>query len=291
MTDLLRIPVGPGALHVERYGFGDRAVVFLHGLGTSSFLWRHVIPALPLGRVTAFAVDLFGHGESDRAVDADYGVAAQADYLSRALTVLRVGRADVVAIDLGATVALALAARESSRVGSLVLVNPADPSSPRGNDFAEVERLSARHLLDASRGMMGAASLLGPVLERSVAQPERMPASLVARFAAPYVGRDGVGHLMQVVRAVNDRALEGVAWERIAIPALVLRGESDGWALPAVSAVIASRLRRGEHRRVAGAARLIPEDAPGVFAELVTEWTRSEANLPDSPLGTRRGID
>jgi len=270
--------VGPGALHVERYGFGDRAVVLLHGLGTSSFLWRSVAPTLPLGRVTAFAVDLFGHGESDRAVDADYGVAAQADYLSRALTVLRVSRADFVAVDLGGAVALALAARGSSRVRSLVLVNPGDPSSPRGDDFAEVERQWARHLLDASSGMMGAASLLGPILERSVAQPERMPPALIGRYVAPYVGRDGVAHLMQVVRAVNDRALDGVEWEQAGTPTLVVRGEADGWVSPAVSADIASRLRRGEHVGVAGAARLIPEDAPGVLADLVTAWLGSEAN-------------
>jgi pimeloyl-ACP methyl ester carboxylesterase len=278
VTDLLRIPVGPGALHVERYGFGDRAVLFLHGLGTSSFLWRQVVPALPLGRVTAFAVDLFGHGESDRAVDADYSVTAQADYVNRALTALRVARADVVAVDLGATVALAVAARASARVRSLVLVNPADPASPRGDDFAEVERRSARNLLDASSGMMGATALLGPVLERSVAQPGRMSPALVGRYVAPFVGRDGIGHLMQVVRAVNDRALAGVEWERIAVPTLVVRGESDHWVAPAVSAVIASRMRRGEHRRMACAARLIPEDAPAEFADLVTNWIGSESN-------------
>ena len=93
----MRIPVGPGELHVERYGFGDRAVVLLHGFGTSAFLWRDVATALPLGNVTAFAVDLFGWGESDRSGDADYGIVAQAEYLDRALTVLRIARADVVA--------------------------------------------------------------------------------------------------------------------------------------------------------------------------------------------------
>ena len=270
--------MGPGALHVERRGFGDRAVVFLHGLGTSGFLWRHVVPALPLGRVTAYALDLFGHGESDRAVDADYSVVAQADYLNRALTVLRVARADVVAVDFGATVALALAAGRSTRVRSLVLVNPADPQSPRGEDFAELERLSARRLLDASRGMMGAASLLGPVLLRSVSSPERMPPLLIGRYVAPFVGREGVAHLMQLVRAVNDRSLDGVAWETIGVPTLVLRGDTDGWVSPAVSATIASQLTRGEHRRVSGAARLIPEDAPSEFAELLIGWLDVETN-------------
>src|ERR1039458_5294644 len=140
----VRIPIGPGAIHVDRYGFGDRPVVLLHGFGTSAFLWREVAPALPLARVTVFAVDLFGWGESDRAPDTDYGIMAQAEYLDRALTVLRVARADVVAVDLGTAVALALAARRPSRVRSLVLLNPPDPARLRGNDLAELSRLSAR---------------------------------------------------------------------------------------------------------------------------------------------------
>src|ERR1019366_10710722 len=85
--------------------------------------------------------DLFGWGESDRSLDADYGVGAQADYLDRALTVLRVARADVVAVDLGCAVALALASHRPARVRSMVLVNPGDPSALRGGDFGELKRL------------------------------------------------------------------------------------------------------------------------------------------------------
>jgi aminoacrylate hydrolase len=273
----VRIPVGPGELHVERYGFGDRAVVLLHGFGTSAFLWRDVATALPLGNVTAFAVDLFGWGESDRSGDADYGIVAQAEYLDRALTVLRIARADVVAVDLGTAVALALAARRASRVRSLVLINPLDPARLRGNELAELTRLSGRHLLDTARSMLGASALLGPILERSVARPERMSRALVARYSAPFVGRDGVRHLMQLERSVNDGALEGVEWASVAAPALIVRGDSDGWVPPDVSATLASRLPRGEHRRMADAARLVPEDAPGALAGLLRDWIGPEA--------------
>jgi len=272
----VRIPIGPGAVHVERYGFGDRPVVLLHGFGTSGFLWRNVAPALPLGRVTVFAADLFGWGESDRSLEADYGVGAQADYLDRALTVLRVARADIVAVDLGCAVALSLAARRPARVRSMVLINPGDPSALRGDDFAELKRLAARHLLDASRGMLGAATLLGPILEKSVARAEAMPPALVGRYAAPFVGRDGVRHLMQVERAINDQALADVSWEKIAAPVLVVRGDSDSWMAPDVAAMLASRLPHAEHRRMAGAARLVPEDAPAALAELLRVWIGPE---------------
>lgn len=279
----MRIPIGPGAVHVERYGFGDRPVVLLHGFGTSGFLWRSVAPALPLGRVTVFAVDLFGWGESDRALDADYGIAAQADYLDRVLTVLRVARADVVAIDIGCAVALSLAARREARVRSLVLINPGDPDALRGDDFGELKRLAARHLLEAARGMLGAAALLGPILEKSVATPAAMPPALVGRYAAPFVGRDGVRHLMQVERALNDQALADVSWEKVAAPVLVLRGERDTWVAPDVAATIASRLPRAEFRRMAGAARLVPEDAPAALAELLREWIGPEARAVNPP--------
>jgi pimeloyl-ACP methyl ester carboxylesterase len=272
----VRIPIGPGAVHVERYGFGDRPVVLLHGFGTSGFLWRNVAPALPLGRVTAFAVDMFGWGESDRALDADYGIAAQADYLDRALTVLRVARADIVAVDIGCAVALSLAARRPARVRSMVLINPGDPAALRGGDFAELKRLAARHLLDAARGMLGAATLLGPILERSVARAEAMPRALVGRYAAPFVGRDGVRQLMQVDRAINDQALADVSWEKITAPVLVVRGDSDSWTAPDVAATVASRLPRAEHRRMAGAARLVPEDSPAALAELLRGWIGPE---------------
>jgi pimeloyl-ACP methyl ester carboxylesterase len=252
-------------------------VVLLHGFGTSAFLWRNVAPALPLGRVTVFAADLFGWGESDRAVDADYGVGAQADYLDRALTVLRVAQADVVAVDLGCAVALSLAARRPARVRSMMLVNPGDPARLRGDDFTAVERLAARHLLDAAHGMVGAASLLGPILERSVASPASMPPALLGRYAAPFVGREGVRHLMQIQRAINDQAMTGVVWEKIGAPIRVLRGDSDSWVGPQVAATLASRLPRAEHRRMAGVARLVPEDAPAAFVELLREWIGPEA--------------
>jgi pimeloyl-ACP methyl ester carboxylesterase len=273
----VQIPIGPGAVHVERFGFGDRPVVLLHGFGTSGFLWRNVAPALPLGRVTAFTVDWFGWGESDRALDADYGIGAQADYLDRVLTVLRVARADVVAVDIGCAVALALAARRAARVRSMVLINPSDPGRLRGGDFAELKRLAARHLLEAARGMLGATTLLGPILERSVARPDAMPPALVGRYAAPFVGREGVRHLMQIERAINDQALADVSWEKITAPVLVVRGDSDSWVEPQVAAMLASRLPRAEHRRMTGAARLVPEDAPAALAELLREWIGPEA--------------
>jgi len=77
---------------------------------------------------------------------------------------------------------------------------------------------------------------------------------------------------MQLERAINDRALDGVDLSRIVAPTLVLRGDEDKWVSPEVSAALASRLGRGELLRMADAGRLIPEDVPERLTDVLTDW-------------------
>jgi pimeloyl-ACP methyl ester carboxylesterase len=281
--DHSRIPVGPGELHAERYGFGDQQLVLLHGFGTSTFLWRNVAPALPLGRMTAWAIDLLGHGESDRPPEGDYGIEAQAMCVEQAMTSLRIGRATIVGVDLGAAVAMRLAATRPARVNGLVLISPPAPGSARGEDLSELGRLAARHLFEASRGMLGAAAWLGPLLEKSVASPAvSMPPKLVTRYAAPFVGGDGVRHLQALDNAVTDDALDDISLAGIEARTLVLRGEKDAWCSSADATRTATAIRGAELRTVPGAGRLVPEEVPEALAALVAEWAPSVR--PETPL-------
>src|SRR5690349_13357508 len=170
-ADLLRIPVGPGSMHVERYGHGGSPILLVHGFGTCAFLWREVGPTLASANRTAFAVDLFGYGESDRPFDAQFGIAAQSDYLDRALTALRLARAAVVGIDLGGAIAMRLAATRPERVEKLVLVNPIAFDDVPADDIKTMQRNTGLYALRVSRGILGAAPLLRELLERSVSKP------------------------------------------------------------------------------------------------------------------------
>jgi len=261
--------------------------VLLHGFGTSSFLWRRVAPALPLGRVTAWALDLLGHGESDRQGDGAYGVAAQVQCVEDAMTSLRIGRATIVGVDLGAAVALRLAATRPGRVHGIVLISPPAPGRARGEDLAEFGRLTAVHLLEASRGMLGAARWLGPLLSRSVASPDAMPPKLVARYAAPFVGADGVRHLQGLAGAVDDADLEDVEWGSVPVRALVLRGEQDAWCAASDATRLASSLPGAELRSIPLAGRLIPEDAPNALATLLADWVAPVRTADVQTLGAK----
>jgi pimeloyl-ACP methyl ester carboxylesterase len=270
-ADHLRIPVGPGSVHVERYGHGGTPIVLIHGFGTSSFLWRHVAPELALRRHTAFAIDLLGYGESDRPIEADFGIAAQSEYLDRALTVLRIARAVVVGIDVGGGVALRLAATRPERVRGLVLVNTVAFEDLPGRDIRTLQHNTARFAFRLSRGVFGAAPLLTPILRESVADAAHMPDRLVARYLAPFVGRDGVAHLLDLARSVRVEEVEELDLASILAPTLVVWGEADPWRSRDVPARLLHAIRGSRLARLPNVGRLVPEESPEELAQLILD--------------------
>ncbi len=272
LADILRVPVGPGTAHVERYGHGGTPFILLHGFGTCSFLWRYVAPLLAAAGHTAYAVDLFGHGESDRTPDADLSITAQAEYLDAAMTSLRVSRAIIVGNDLGGAVALRLAATRPERVDKLVLINtPAYDELP-ARDITTMQRSTARFAIRVTRGVLGAAPLVQTVLEGSVASPESMPTRLVARYLAPFTGGDGVKHLLTLAAAVKGDDLEEIDFETISAPTLIIRGREDQWVSESIAIRLHNEIPNSRFISIDDVARLIPEELPDYLCELMLEF-------------------
>jgi len=284
-ADVLRVPVGPGAVHVDRYGHGGGPIILLHGFGTSSFLWRGVAPAIAEAGHTAYALDLFGHGESDRPLDADFGIAAQAEYLDAAMTALRLARATIVGVDLGGDVALRLAATRPDRVARLVLINvPAFDGLP-ARDIGVLQRSTARFAFKVTRGVLGAATLLRAVLEESVSKPEHMPDRLIARYLAPFAGRDGVNHLLTLGAAIRRSDIDDLELSEVRAPTLVIRGDHDDWVDRDISVRLAAEIPKAALKRIPGVARLIPEESPDYLAELLLEFIGNTAVEADDRFG------
>lgn len=246
--------------------------MLVHGFGTCSFVWRNIGPTIAMANLTAFAVDLLGYGESDRPFDADYGISAQAEYLDRALTALRVSRATVVGLDLGAAVALRFAAAQPERVEKLVLINPIAFDSVPADDVKSLHRNTARFAFQVSRGVMGAAPLLRDLLQKSVADPAHMPEPLVGRYLAPFVGKDGVDHLLRVSRFVEKEDLEEVNLRALPQPTLVVWGDKDPWADPAIGDQLADMIGGSKLVHLPNAGRLVPEDAPEALSNLLLDF-------------------
>jgi pimeloyl-ACP methyl ester carboxylesterase len=95
-------------------------ILLIHGIGDNSTTWETVQAKLAQ-RFTVIAVDLLGHGQSDKP-RADYSVAAYANGMRDLLAVLDIEHATVVGHSLGGGVAMQFAYQYPELVERLILV-------------------------------------------------------------------------------------------------------------------------------------------------------------------------
>ncbi len=264
-------------MHIERFGHGGTAVILLHGFGTCTFLWRGIAPAITQAGHTAYAVDLFGHGQSDRPFDADFGIAAQAEYLDAVMTAQRVTRAVIVGVDVGGDVAMRLAATRPDRVEKLVLINTPALDDLPAKDIIQMQRRTAKFAFRLSRGVLGAAPLLEGMLKGSVGDAEHMPMRLIARYLAPFVGPDGGNHLLSLASAINGADLDEDDLRNIHAPTLIIWGDADRWCDAKLPEKIANTIPNARLVRLAGLGRLIPEEDPDQLSELLLDFIKKRA--------------
>lgn len=108
---------------VERGRSGAPPVLFVHGIPTSSYLWRNVLPFFEADFL-CYAPDLLGLGDTRVNPDADvFHMDAQADMLVELMAELGHERFAVVCHDQGGAATQLIAARHPERVTSLVLTD------------------------------------------------------------------------------------------------------------------------------------------------------------------------
>jgi pimeloyl-ACP methyl ester carboxylesterase len=98
------------------------AALFVHGIATNAYLWRHVMDALS-GQRRCIAIDLPLHGQSPVTAEQDLSLAALAAGLDDFCEVLGLTGIDLVANDTGGAIAQIFAARHPQRLATLTLTD------------------------------------------------------------------------------------------------------------------------------------------------------------------------
>ncbi|WP_017731497.1 alpha/beta fold hydrolase [Nafulsella turpanensis] len=101
----------------------QEAVFCIHGVPTSSFLYRKVLPALATRGFRAIAVDLPGFGLSTRPGDFDYSFPSYARFCAMLAEALGLERFHLVVHDIGGPVGFGMAAELQEKILSLTILN------------------------------------------------------------------------------------------------------------------------------------------------------------------------
>jgi pimeloyl-ACP methyl ester carboxylesterase len=114
--------VGGLTSFVREEGDGE-PVVCLHGVPTSSFLYRKVLAELAARGLRGIAFDLPGLGLADRPVGFDYRWTGLARFCVAAVDALGLDRFHLVVHDIGGPIGFELAAGMPGRIRSLTILN------------------------------------------------------------------------------------------------------------------------------------------------------------------------
>ncbi|MEO8091345.1 MAG: alpha/beta fold hydrolase [bacterium] len=117
-----RFEAGGVASFVRERGDGG-AVVCVHGVPTSSYLYRKLVPELASQGLRAIAFDLPGLGLAERPRDFDYSWSGLSRWTGAAIDALEIDRCHLVVHDIGGPIALEWAIRNPDRVLSVTALN------------------------------------------------------------------------------------------------------------------------------------------------------------------------
>ena len=224
------VPTRYGVTGYLDVGTGPPAV-FVHGLGTSAYLWRNVVAQLA-GHRRCLAVDLPLHGRSQGTAARDFSLPGLARFLEDFCSALELPAVELVANDSGGAIAQVFAALHPDRVATLTLTNcdTQDNLPPRA--FMPTVLLARLRLL---------APLLRRLLRDPVRARERiygtgledvtsLPLDVVVAYLTPLCGTAANARQFQrLIRSLHARDLVAVEdrLRQLAAPTLIVWGTGD----------------------------------------------------------------
>jgi pimeloyl-ACP methyl ester carboxylesterase len=256
-----------------RWGSDAPEYVFLHGGAQNAHTWDTVI--LALGR-PAIAIDLPGHGHSDRRADMDYGPWRNADVVAQVVGALAPDARAIIGMSLGGATAIRLAATRPDLVHHAVLVDV----TPQIND-------PSRELSTMERGSV--ALIAGPPVWDTFDEMADMAIALSPFRAASGVRR-GARH--------NSRRTDDGKWtwrhdlfgpwpegagnwidftplwddvSNISVPVLFVRGSESKYVRDEDIAEMRTRLPAMRYEEVAGAGHAVQSDQPLELVRLIAQ--------------------
>ncbi len=229
------VSAGDVSLYVQEAGPVDGPVVlFTHGMGAWSGLWRPLLDPLAAAGIRCVAVDLPPFGFSERPASGDYSRAAQARRLWALADSLGARKVSFVGHSFGSGAVAEAALAEPGRVEKLILIAPALGLDAPGPPSALARAaLGVRPLRQA----LVAATLANPLLVRrgltgfmardEAATPERVEILRRPQRAKGYVR--GLGEWLPgfVLGGEASPSFDRAAYARLAMPVRLIWGDKD----------------------------------------------------------------
>jgi uncharacterized protein (TIGR00369 family) len=257
-----------GDIAYLRKGHGP-PLLLLHGIPSSSYLWRDLIDPLS-NTFDVLAPDLLGYGDSDKRLDADLSIAAQARYMVAFMETVGVHQAAVVGHDIGGGIAQLMAVDEPQRVARLILIDSVVDNNWPIPDIARLKE----PVWDQIMVNIDLRSGLRKGLEAGIVTEGRVTGDLVDEWTRPFQDLGGRRAYLRAARALNNRDLTSRTKhvEEIETPTLILWGANDKFLEPRWADTLKHKLRDTTVEIIDPGGHFLPLDRPDAVLEAITRF-------------------
>ncbi len=281
-----RVPAADDlSLNVLEWSDEGVPLLLLHGFGNDAHVWEDFAPTVaPYYRT--LAVDLRGHGDSDRDPERRYEYESFVRDLEAATAALGIERLVLVGHSLGGRVAMLFAGRHPDRLAGLVIVDAGPELDPRGTtrirlDVEKQADVSFTSIGDYERALSHAYPAAAPTVLARLArhglrrrEDGRFERKTDPAFHASRAGMDE-GALAERERESTQKLWDALG--RVRCPTLVVRGAaSDILSAECADRMVEGALANGQLAVVPRAAHSVMIDNPEGFARAVTAFALGE---------------
>jgi pimeloyl-ACP methyl ester carboxylesterase len=239
----------------------------------SAFTYRHQLPALAAAGYRAIAVDLKGHGFSDKpAGGGEYSFEAMFRHVQEVLETAATTPVVLVAQSMAGALAIELVIRRRDLVSAVLLVSPVGLGVI---PFIRLARLVAQPFLDPIAPFLVRRSVVRAGLAMAYGEPRKVTEDAVDEYWAP-AQFPGFSRALRAL--IHDFRWAPIPPERLARvdrPALVVLGSRDRLVRGAPR--LARRIPGATITVVAGAGHAVNEEQPEAVNKAILAFLREHA--------------
>ena len=255
-------------VHVLSAGKGE-PVLLLHGLGASSFSWRHVLPELGKS-CQVYAPDWPGFGRSEQPRDFEYSVDGLRAWLGSFMDSLGLKRAALAGNSMGGMAALAFAMMLPERVSRLALLGTPVYTENRPKFLWPLRWPLVGTLFERFLGPMAVRTIASTAFVDKACVTDEMVAeySLSLRTAG---GRRAVAEFMR--NAIPADAEGRIArYPSLQTPTLVIVGDQDGMVAVSSAERFARTVPKAELLVIPSCGHAPQEEKPAEVASALLKF-------------------
>ena len=252
-------------MHYVEAGDGE-PMILVHTIGQSLYTWRNVFDRLSQ-HYRVIAVDLFGHGYSDRPEAFGYTIRDHAETLGFFMDALGIESAHFVAFSMGCAYGMQFAMDNPTRVGRMVMIGPGGLSQQMPTPV----KLMDSTIFGFAASMLYGMGTVRRLLEDCFFDLTHITDEVVQEYYRPASDNLARRMIRYSLHFFDDTELLSHLRE-INVPLLMLQGSEDKWRSAAQAELYHAAMPQVAFSVVRNAGHLLHEEKPQNLVSAVLEF-------------------